>query len=105
MNRFEHLISKKSLFLNKEAVTSLKYYTTKNAADTSHAVVSKKVMAGLRRAIPIRVTEVPFIKKVHSINGNGVISRRRVKTLSNCEACHVSASAGLYFENHVFISK
>ncbi|MCP4295927.1 MAG: cytochrome C [Proteobacteria bacterium] len=91
------------IFLTKSQVKSLKNYTKNYAADRSQAIRSKKVIMSLQGAIPIQVMEVPYIKEFHNKIEKDVISRKKIRSLANCEACHISASAGLYFDKHIFI--
>ncbi len=91
------------IILTKNQVKSLKNYTKKFAANRSQAIRSKKVMTSLQGAKPIQVMEVPYIKDFHKNIEKDVISRKKIRSLANCEACHISASAGLYYDKHIFI--
>jgi len=81
-------------------------FLVNNAADRSHYKRSVKIARSLRDgATPLRITEVPYIKKKHSeipikmIKGN-----KKVRSLSNCARCHTEAKEkGVFDDDTVFI--
>ena len=64
---------------------------------------SKMILASLKGATPIRVTEVPYIKEVHKGVNKDIFKRMTIKSFANCEACHLSADGGLYYKPHIHI--
>ncbi len=76
-----------------------------HAADKTSYEKPKKIMRSLKsKNTPIRVTEVPYIKrKHHEISSKLIENNPEVKTLSHCPACHTRAEQGSFDENEVRI--
>ncbi|OGG96882.1 MAG: hypothetical protein A2527_00465 [Candidatus Lambdaproteobacteria bacterium RIFOXYD2_FULL_50_16] len=75
---------------------------TKDAADVSKAARAKMVMNSLAaNEAPLRIMDVPYIKNKHQAIKPEVIARKSVRSLANCEACHISAQGGLYIQKHI----
>ncbi len=76
-----------------------------HAADHSHYKRSIKIRRSIPQGeTPLRITEVPYIRHKHrriperSIQGND-----RVRSLSNCDACHRKAAQAIYDDDTVLI--
>ncbi|MDT8448274.1 MAG: cytochrome C [bacterium] len=91
------------LMLEKAAVARLNNYIMKNAADESKAARSIKVMASLGGAAPMSIMEVPYIKDFHQNITEETIKNKSVRSLANCEACHISAHGGMYIREHIHV--
>ena len=78
-------------------------YLASNAADMSPAKLPRKIMRSLNGATPLRITEIPCIRKEHHEVSSQVLKRRSVGSLSNCIACHRTADKGVYDDDDVFI--
>jgi len=88
--------------LSKTRVKILKRYVMKNAADRSKAARSKMVMKTLGpNDAPIRIMDIPYIKEKHKGIAANVIARKSVRSLANCESCHISAHGGMYIPKHI----
>ncbi len=75
-----------------------------NAADRSGYKRSKQVMASLARdAAPLRITDVPYIRRKHHEIPQRLVNNDRVKSLSYCDACHPQAAGGNYDDDTVSI--
>ncbi len=83
--------------------SALAKYIYNNTADHSRAVRAKAVMKSLKGAAPMRITEVPYIKKRHQEITPEVFARKSIRSFANCEACHLSADGGLYYKPHIHI--
>jgi hypothetical protein len=61
-------------------------------------------MASLKGAAPLRITEVPYIRrKHHEIPERLIKANDKVKSLSYCDACHQQADKGSYDDDTVSI--
>lgn len=80
-------------------------YLTENAADTSDFKRSKKMMRSIRAdETPLRISEVSYFKrKHHEIPSRMVAGNPKVKSFSNCAACHTAADKGSYDEHGIRI--
>jgi hypothetical protein len=75
--------------LDNDVRTKLLTFLEQNAADKSYYKRSRKIMASLKGATPLRITEIPYIRRKHEeIPERLVKSNPDVKSLSNCNACH-----------------
>ncbi len=76
----------------------------RGAADHSDRKRAKKVMRSLGGDAPLRITEVPYIRKKHQRIADELISGNDdVKTLANCDACHTEAESGNFDDDTVVI--
>ncbi len=73
------------------------------AGDKSPAVYAKRAMESLKGASPLRLTEIPYLKETHKDVSAAVLARKSIRSLANCEACHMSADGGLYYKPHIHI--
>ncbi len=74
------------------------------AADRSNRKRAKKVMRSLRGEAPLRITEVPYIRKKHqAIPDSMIAGNDDVKSLANCDACHTEADTGNFDDDTVAI--
>jgi diheme cytochrome c len=80
-------------------------YLTANAAEHSSAKRAVKIMRSLRGTTPLRITEVPYIRKKHHEIRRGVLERESIGSLSRCNACHRTAESGIYDDDSVSIPK
>jgi hypothetical protein len=81
----------------KEAMRAeLVEYAARNAAERSLAKRSRKIVASIGgEAAPLRVTEVPYIRRKHQkIPAAQVKGNPKVKSLAMCDACHAGAAKG-----------
>ena len=76
----------------------------KSAAETSYYKRSRKIMASLKDATPLRITEVPYIQRAHhEVPARLIKKNDKVKSLSYCDACHQKADKGIYDDDTVSI--
>jgi len=92
-----------SLDLDPPTKTSISSYLEPNASERSKAKVAVKIMKSLRSSVPLRITEVPYIKDKHHRISTEIIKRDSVGSLSNCLACHRRAEEGIYDDDYVAI--
>lgn len=91
------------LYLDEASAAKLTDYMTKNSADSSKAARAVKVMESLGGETPLRIMEVPYIQEYHKDLSEATISQKTVRSLANCEACHISAHGGLYIREHIHV--
>lgn len=91
--------------LSKEDTQTLMQYAMDNAADKSKHKRSVKINRSIPKGdIPIRITEVRYIKKKHDeLSGKHVKNNPKVKSLSNCQACHTKIDSGSFSEKEIRI--
>jgi Dihaem cytochrome c len=91
--------------LASEDASAIRDYLVKNAADRSASGRSEKIIRSLRGLeAPIRISEVPYIRRKHDeIPSRLIGGNPKVKSLSNCNACHTGADRGSYNEDGVSI--
>lgn len=77
----------------------------KNSADKSYRKRSKKIMKSLDEGqAPLRIIDVPYIKDKHEdVYEDVVQKRKKVKSLSFCDECHMKAKEGNYDDDTVKI--
>jgi len=89
--------------LDGEARREILGYLTSNAANTSSAELSRKIMRSLSGRTPMRITDIPYVRKEHHELPPQVLTRPSVGSLANCIACHQTAEKGLYDDDWVSI--
>ncbi len=81
-------------------------YLERNAAEFSSAKRAVKIMRCLRNQrnqTPLRITEIPYIRKKHHEIRPKILERESIGSLSNCIACHKTAEKGIYDDDNVSI--
>ena len=91
--------------LGAEDQAAITHYLVTNAADHSKDKRGARVMASLAgKPAPLRLTETPYIIKMHhEVPKKIFVNNPKLKSLSNCGACHPGAAAGNYDEDEVKI--
>jgi len=79
-------------------------YLAKNAGDHSNYKRSVKLMRSIRNSeTPLRISKIPYFVKEHREVANKIKGSTKVKSISNCEACHQKAVDGSYAEREINI--
>ena len=91
--------------LDPETVKTISDYLEANSADHSAANLATKILRSLGNQAPLRITEVPCIRREHHEIQNSVLNRESVGSLSNCVACHTTAEKGIYDDDNVRIPR
>lgn len=91
--------------LDAEVLKQLTQYAMTNSADHSKFKRSVKIMRSLRDSdTPLRVTKTPYIINKHDeLSANEITGNPKVKSLSNCQACHARPETGSFSEDDVRI--
>ncbi len=89
--------------LTPEAQSTVATYLTANSANSSSAKRAVKMMKSLGNQVPMRITDVPYIREKHHEISPEILKRKSVGSLSNCAACHTTAENGIYEDDNVVI--
>jgi len=90
--------------LDVDANKQLTDYLVANAADKSTTKRSARIVKSISSSVPLRITEVPYIRNKHyEVPRRLIQGNEKVKTLANCDACHTKAGQGFYSERYVRI--
>ena len=84
-------------------IKNISDYLTTNGAENSSAERSVKIMRCLGNETPIRITDIPYIRKKHHELDPTIFKRKSIGSLSNCIACHTTAEKGIYDDDDVKI--
>lgn len=82
--------------LDEGARHEISDYLASNAADKSSAKLAGKIMRCLKGLAPMRITDIPCIRKEHHEIDPQKVKRPSVGSFSNCVACHRTATDGVY---------
>lgn len=93
------------LFLDRGTLDELKSFLRANPAEGSRSGLSYRVLRSLAGAAPLKITEVPYIKREHREIRADVFKREAVVSFSNCSACHKTAERGDFEEDSVRIPR
>ncbi len=88
-----------------DTIKTISDYLKTNGAEKSSAKRSKKIMRSLGYRVPLRITDIPYIRKKHHELDPAVFKRESIESLSNCTACHITAEQGIYDDDDVKIPK
>jgi hypothetical protein len=91
--------------LDGESRKTIVAYLTANAAEHSPAKRARRIVRCLEGGTPLRITEVPYIRRKHRRLSADVFKRPKIGSLSNCAACHVSAARGVYEDHDVRVPR
>ncbi len=99
-NHFEEDIT----FDDKALETQLLDYLTMHAAEKSSFKRSRKIMRSLPyNASPLRTSDTPYLRRKHGEIPKNLITQPDVGSIANCEACHRTATEGVYEEDQIRI--
>jgi hypothetical protein len=91
------------LELDPESKKIIAEYLKTNAAEHSTAKPAVKIIRCLGRQTPLRITDIPYIKRKHHEIHPDVFKRESIGSPSNCAACHPAAEKGIYQDDSVII--
>ena len=91
--------------LEPEDHKALLVYLTDNAAENAVKYKrSRKILKSIAvDSTPAKITDVPYFVRKHRRIPKKMIMQEEVGTLSNCTACHTTASKGVYSERAIKI--
>jgi hypothetical protein len=94
-----------ALSLAPEAARHIEAYLAANAADHSDYRGSALMLQELSpAATPVRITALPLMRHRHVVIGR-LLGRPnvKVKTLTNCDACHENAASGSFAYDRILV--
>ena len=86
-------------------IKNISDYLGANGAENSSAKTSVKIMRSLGNQVPMRITDIPYIRKKHHELNPSVFKRESIGSLANCTACHTTAEKGIYDDDDVKIPR
>ncbi|MDX2503234.1 MAG: diheme cytochrome c [Gammaproteobacteria bacterium] len=91
--------------LGEEAHQAVSEFLLTNSADKSDYRRSQKFSASIQSDdTPVRITEIPYFRHEHDeITDRLVSANPKVKSFSQCSACHVRAEQGSFDEHDIRI--
>ncbi len=89
--------------LDPDSIKIISDYIKFNSADNSSAKRAVKIMRSLDNHVPLRITDIPYIREKHHEISQNVLERESIGSLSNCIACHTTAEKGIYEDDDVKI--
>jgi len=89
--------------LDKDTATMMTTYLRSHSADAPGPQRTYRFMSGLQDNSPPRISELPYIKRKHDEISPRVLKAAKLNGLSQCNACHQDAAAGLFDEDNVVI--
>ena len=94
-----------ALSVTADSINEINKYLINNGADRSSAKLSGKIMKNLNVQAPLRITEIPYIRKKHQDISPAILKTKAIGSISNCLACHQTAEKGIYDDDSVVMSK
>jgi hypothetical protein len=93
--------------LDAAVLGELRAYAMANAADKSWFKRSRKIaVATASGPAPLRITQLVYIERAHSdIPAQRIAGNPDVKSLSQCDKCHIQAAQGVYDNDTVAIPR
>jgi Dihaem cytochrome c len=92
-----------SVGLDADSEKAIKEYLTTNSADHSPSEQARKIIKSLKNSSPLRITEIPYIRKEHHELHPNTFTQKAVGSFSNCAACHTTAENGNFDDDNVKI--
>jgi hypothetical protein len=94
------------VIVDPDAKKTIADYLLSSSAETSTAKLSVKIMKNLDGQTPLRITDLPYIRKKHDDVLPRILKKEvGVDSLSHCQACHLTAEDGDYDDDNVIIPK
>lgn len=91
--------------LDDDTLKIVRDYAIAHAAETSYSKRARKIAhATSEGEAPLRITDIKYIKRVHhEIPARMITGNDKVKSLSQCNACHTQADQGVFDDDTVRI--
>jgi hypothetical protein len=91
--------------LDPDSINIIADYLKSNGAEKSPAKRAVKIMRSIGNHVPLRITDIPYIREKHHELPPDVFKRESIGSLSNCIACHPTAEKGIYDDDNVKIPR
>lgn len=91
--------------LPAETRDALTEYLVAHSAEQSNSHRSQKMLRSLSASdTPLRITETPYMRRKHDeVPDRFIAANDKVRSLSNCTACHTRAESGSFAEREIDI--
>lgn len=89
--------------LDDDSKKMISDYLITNSAEKSSAKRAVKIMRCIGNQVPLRITDIQYIREKHHEISSDVLKRKSIGSLSNCSACHTTAASGIYDDDNVRI--
>ena len=86
-----------------DTMKTISEYLKTNSAENSLSERSRKIMRSLGNQVPMRITDIPCIRREHHELDPAIFKRKSIGSMANCEACHLTAEKGIYDDDDVRI--
>jgi len=104
LNQLNHHFGEE-IEVNPTTIKTVSDYLKTNGAEVSSADIPVKIIKSLGRRTPIRITDIPYIRRKHRKLNSAVFERESVGSLANCPACHTGAEKGIYDDDDVKVPR
>jgi hypothetical protein len=88
-----------------DTIKNISDYLRTNGAESSSAKLSARIMRSLGNQRPMRISDIPYIRREHRELNPAVFEHESIGSLANCAACHTTAEKGIYDDDDVKIPK
>jgi len=88
-----------------DTIKTISDHLKTNGAENSSVKISGKIMRSLGNQVPLRITDIPYIRRKHHELDPAVFKRESIGSLANCTACHITAEKGIYDDDDIKIPK
>ena len=88
-----------------DTIKTVSDYLKANGAEASSADIPAKILKSLGRQAPVRITDIPYIRRKHRKLEPAVFKSKSVGSFANCPACHTGAEKGIYDDDDVRVPK
>ena len=92
-----------SVDLEAEQLAEVEAYLSANAAERTSGELAQEIVDSIGSSTPLRVTDVPVIRREHRRLDEAVFQRPSVAGRADCQACHPDAADGVYDDDSVTI--
>lgn len=93
------------LGLEAGQLAQLDAYLTEHAAERTASELAQDILRSVGSSTPLRVTDVPEIRREHRRLDQSVFERPDVAGRADCPACHRMTEAGIYSDDTVEIPR
>jgi len=91
--------------VDPDMIKTISEYLKTNGAENSLSKRSKKIMRSLGNQVPMRISDIPYIREKHHELDPAIFKRKSIGSMANCTACHITAEKGIYDDDDVKIPK
>lgn len=90
-----------TLELSNEDRDRVESWLATMAADVKGGGVSAKIVRSVKGQAPLRISEVPYVRRQHEDIEEAVFRRKSIGSRANCGACHSNAERASFRKNRI----